>query len=158
MSTNGAGSANIAAGLQHELTRTAGARPFGCTCVIVGVDTSFDDHLPGVVRLFQSEPGGIVEECHYCAAGKNAASAWAALEQLFFDKVSNSNDDTTSVLQSVCSGVVNAALSENSQGGQGSADLWILRSDPNRRGKQHLLCVRKVDQSSAKEVASLIAS
>lgn len=77
--------AKVAGEVQHELTRTAGARPLGCTAIVVGMDqhqthtsssstTSSSSSNEGTTtiltpRIFQTDPGGIVEECLYCAAG-----------------------------------------------------------------------------------------
>lgn len=149
----------MAAQIQHDLTRTSGNRPLGCTCIIIGIDTSFDDEVPGVVRLFQTEPGGIVEECRFCAAGKNSAPAMSSLESLH--EVIVKLQDQTDVVREACSGVVRAVLSEtstNPSGGRQTADLWMLRSDPNRPGKQHLLCVKGIDETSANQAASVVAS
>ena len=77
--------AKVAGEVQHELTRTAGARPLGCTAIVVGMDqhqtytsssstSSSSSSNEGTTttltpRIFQTDPGGIVEECRYCAAG-----------------------------------------------------------------------------------------
>ena len=66
----------MAASLQHELTRTPGARPLGCTAILAGVD-----NLTGL-KLFQTDSGGILEECFYCAAGKGQEKAMSSLDSL----------------------------------------------------------------------------
>jgi 20S proteasome alpha/beta subunit len=74
------------ASLQHELTRTSGARPLGVHAILVGLDpmnTHGTVMNPGEIRLFQSESGGILEEYQYCSSGRGENRARAAMETLW---------------------------------------------------------------------------
>ena len=58
--------ANYISDMQHELTRTSGARPFGISATIIGVDKTSEE-----LHLYQSEAGGTLEEYDFIACGKN---------------------------------------------------------------------------------------
>lgn len=51
--------ARLAGQVQHELTRTGGRRPLGCTAIVIGIDPSSDEESLGTPRLFQTDPGGV---------------------------------------------------------------------------------------------------
>ena len=57
--------AQVAGVAQHQLTYTAGARPLGCTAMVLGIDAPFDDsgRQLGKPSLYQTDPGGVVQEC-----------------------------------------------------------------------------------------------
>uniref|UniRef100_A0A7R9ZT23 Proteasome alpha-type subunits domain-containing protein n=1 Tax=Craspedostauros australis TaxID=1486917 RepID=A0A7R9ZT23_9STRA len=121
--------AKMAADLQHELTRTAGARPLGCTAILVGMDPCYEEDAGESVdtavhpsaassdelvdessssspsqaasssstaqaqsvkvadrmdkpRIFNTDPGGIVEECDvYCVAGNGRSEITKRVDQ-----------------------------------------------------------------------------
>lgn len=76
------------ASIQHELTKTGGARPLGCTCIILGIDqqqnnrkntiedddinksTNTSSNMLKGSHLYRVDPGGIIEHCYFCCAGK----------------------------------------------------------------------------------------
>lgn len=88
--------ANLVGSTQRELTRIGGARPYGVTAAVIGVDPipdqdtmigddsgiSNDDPLPGTPSLYRTEPGGTVDRCDYCASGKGAENALKALDSI----------------------------------------------------------------------------
>ncbi|CAJ1954629.1 unnamed protein product [Cylindrotheca closterium] len=57
--------AQVAGEAQHQLTYTAGARPLGCTAMVLGIDAPFDDSGKrlGKPCIYQTDPGGVVQEC-----------------------------------------------------------------------------------------------
>ncbi|KAL3943428.1 MAG: hypothetical protein SGBAC_002510 [Bacillariaceae sp.] len=57
--------ARVAGESQHMLTYTAGARPLGCTAMVLGIDAPFDDSGKqlGKPCMYQTDPGGVVQEC-----------------------------------------------------------------------------------------------
>jgi 20S proteasome alpha/beta subunit len=78
------------ASLQHELTRTNGARPLGLNAILIGLDpfATSPFHIEGTwnageIRLFQSESGGLLEEYQFCTAGRGAARVQVELEKLW---------------------------------------------------------------------------
>uniref|UniRef100_A0A7S4HHK1 Proteasome alpha-type subunits domain-containing protein n=1 Tax=Odontella aurita TaxID=265563 RepID=A0A7S4HHK1_9STRA len=91
--------ARAAASMQHELTRTGGARPFGVTATVVGVDPmpykenwsakSFSETqdiggpaISGQPQLYQSEPGGLLERYEFCSAGRGRDRATSKLAEV----------------------------------------------------------------------------
>jgi 20S proteasome alpha/beta subunit len=138
--------ARMAADFQHHLTRRPGARPLGCTAILAGVEGGT------TVRLFQTDPGGIMEECHYCAAGKGQDKAMTLLQKLSGDLKASSGDerkenvvDITRVTQ----GVANVALNTLEEKDAAShVDVWILQGEIGRRGDVRLTCVQKVKQKN----------
>jgi 20S proteasome alpha/beta subunit len=122
----------MAASLQHQLTRTPGARPFGCTAIIAGVDDG--DSL----GLFQTDSGGILEECIYCAAGKGQEMAMASLESLSTDL-----QEGVKRLELV-RGIAKVALKDKENEGPPHVNVWIIRGDKKRRGRIHLRCIQSV--------------
>ena len=101
--------AKVAGELQHELTRTGGARPLGCTAIVVGMDESSSPSSSSTSasgssggssvvgetmiepRLFSTDPGGIVEECSYCAAGNERQKVEKVLSSLLTKEESPNN-------------------------------------------------------------------
>lgn len=87
--------ANMVGSAQHELTRIGGARPFGVSAIVAGIDPlpdqqrqgnassiAGDEHKGtiGVPLLFRTDPGGAVDRCDFCAIGKGSEGAITALE------------------------------------------------------------------------------
>ena len=163
--------------IQHGLTKVSGTRPLGCSCIVAGLDVSpEDDGLPGIVRLFGVEAGGILEEYTFCAVGKGRAKATKVLEELE-RKVMDSNNDIEQpdkgqkdrpipILQSVSQGVTDAVFLSADDGGSKSStdqklDLWIIRCDPHRRqgrGKIHIACAKDLNRNKATLMSSLIGN
>ena len=76
------------ADLHHELTRTAGARPLGCTSLVLGVDRA--------VALYRTDPGGNLQEASYAAIGEGQLDVMRVLEESYED-LRALGDDTSSV-------------------------------------------------------------
>ena len=134
--------ARLAADLQHMLTRNPGGRPLGCTAILAGVEDGI------ALRLFQTDPGGILEECHFCAAGKGQDKAMSHLESLINDLDKSSKEegqgDTTDQTQMI-RGVAEIALDAlQDKEGPSHVDVWKLQGDKTRRGGVHLRCIQKI--------------
>lgn len=141
--------ARMAADFQHQLTRSPGARPLGCTAILAGVEGGGTT----VVRMFQTDPGGIMEECHYCAAGKGQDKAMTLLQKLSDELKARSDDEPTeNVLDRttrVTQGVARVALDTLEEKDDAShVDVWILQGETSRRGQIRLTCVQKVNQKN----------
>ena len=93
----------FASDLQGSLTRVGGARPFGVSAAVIGVeplpgglcgDMGEEDDSPpelGLVSargvphpgrpvLYQTEPGGTAEQCDFCTAGRGRKVALTSLD------------------------------------------------------------------------------
>lgn len=130
--------ARMTAELQHALTRRAGARPLGCTAILAGLGDSSK-----ILQIFQTDPGGIMEECHYCAAGKGQDKALESLHRLLeeLEKKGDAN------LIDIIKGVAQIAL-ENSEIKSSHVDVWILQGDDSRRGGLSFKCVQGLTQGT----------
>lgn len=144
--------AKIAASLQHSLTKTPGARPLGCTAILSGVE---DDGT--TLRLFQTDSGGILQECHYCAAGKGQEKAMSSLERLSNDLHSAIEGEEMQMIRGIATVALEAL---NDKDGSSHVDVWIIQGDKIRRGGIHLRCIQKVtrnDLPRLKEESLLLA-
>ena len=100
--------------LQHALTYTGGARPLACTVLLLGREggrgvrrtpkgqehpstsepmneETLDEDFDGL-RIYRCQPGGTVEDCRYCAAGRNQAEL---LQRLLETEDGEMNPDTS---------------------------------------------------------------
>ena len=91
--------------IQHELTRTAGARPLAVTAMLLGCNCNANTKR-GSMELFQSEPGGSLEKVRYCVAGRGKCKYMQALEGMIPKKKKNKNyEDTCNTLGSDGKGI-----------------------------------------------------
>jgi 20S proteasome alpha/beta subunit len=150
--------ARMAAEQQHGLTRKAGARPLGCTAILAGVEGGTNNNT---VRLFQTDPGGIMEECHYCAAGKGQDKAMTLLQKLSDEvQVISSVEHKENVIDitRVAQGVAEVALDVlEEKDGLAHVDVWILQGEKGRRGDIRLKCVQKVRQEDLSLLKDLLS-
>mmetsp|Transcript_21968 Transcript_21968/g.32095 ORF Transcript_21968/g.32095 Transcript_21968/m.32095 type:complete len:177 (-) Transcript_21968:554-1084(-) len=148
----------VVSDMQHELTRVSGARPFGVTATVVGVDTVSMLHGNGSVgrpRLFQSEPGGIMEEYEYCAAGKGRTEAEVTLTELHARLVSSSSsgttNNTTTIMEQVVEGVTNAVFDADDTNNTQRVDIWLIETTAPggecRRGNARIRCAKAVSRT-----------
>jgi 20S proteasome alpha/beta subunit len=156
--------ARVAGELQHKLTRTSGARPLGCTAIVAGIDASPDGKSMGKAMLFQTDPGGIVEECSYCAAGKerdNIGKIVAAfvngkvdhLRKLFSEFIKKKPGQKVDQLSTVAASMTEKVLNIFDQDKKGSSlDLWIIRPNPQRRGGMQTTCYRNIRKDSVGQI------
>eukprot|EP00980_Cylindrotheca_fusiformis_P029080 scaffold22713_cov139-Cylindrotheca_fusiformis.AAC.17 len=157
--------ARSAGELQHETTRTAGARPLGCTAFVLGVDAPFDGTSRGTPSLFRTDPGGIVEQCTHCAAGKemvNIEKIVADLEAgkqtgvrnflgpLLGKRKEEENEDELSRLAVSMAEKVLAQLDHISK--DSSVDVWIIRPNARKRGGMQATCFRNIQKDSLSEI------
>ena len=117
--------AEEAASVQHEITRTAGASPLGCTAIVLGMDPTYKE--TGTPRMFRTDPGGILEDCLYCCAGKDQAQGVVALEERYESIRSSSPVDA---IRSFLATQLDQSYDE-----EASYDLWLLTPQAGRRGK-----------------------
>lgn len=161
--------AKLAGSLQHQLTRTGGARPFGCTAFVVGVDPSslVEENGDGRCRLgnpqlYQTDPGGIVEECSHGVAGKNRDAVLKVLSPLVetkgSPKASSSipyNDGT--LLEVKAAAMARQILKElnnhaaNDDDDQ-TVDVWIIQPHVYRRGGTQATCYRGVTMDTVSRI------
>lgn len=138
--------AQMAASLQHELTRTPGARPLGCTAILAGVDDCSD------LKLFQTDSGGILEECFYCAAGKGQEKCMSSLDVLSNDL--KKETDFVQMIRGMTTVSLEAIQDENDQ--DQFAHIWIIQGDETRRGGMHVRCIQNVTRKDLPRLAKTL--
>jgi 20S proteasome subunit alpha 4 len=158
--------ARQAASLQHQLTRTGGARPLGCTAIVVGIDptasvstsASGGVSATGKARIFRSDPGGILEDCLYSVAGKDNEKLMMEMGKRYNGDFSKTANETTVVTE-----MMSAVFSSSSLVSSGSSDddetlvdIWIFQPNSKRRGKTHATCFRNVKPSNLQSVVALL--
>lgn len=130
--------ATVAAQLQHDLTKTEGARPLGCTAMVVGVDKGGD------VQLYHTDPGGVLEHCSYCVAGKNKGHILEKLAAtLGGDEQSDAQTIMSKVLALLKEGKERASASRSIASDKSGLDLWIIRATDE--GSARLTCMKNAD-------------
>jgi 20S proteasome alpha/beta subunit len=185
--------AQHAANAQHELTRTGGVRPLGCTAIIAGIDStttttttammvkdhdkaqgaattttttttttskSSNDAAGGDVRIFRTNPGGILEDCCYCAAGRNHEDIMNQIckhynneKDALLSPTASRSDQLGLLLtlakKTLGAGSVHDGKDSNiNADGATSMDVWMLEPCPWRRGKIKATCVRNLHQGN----------
>jgi len=140
------------ASIQHELTRTPGARPLGVTATIVGCDRSpSQDAQKSPLQLFQSEPGGILEQFNFCCAGKGKEKNIGSLVDLLPQKYGgneNNEKDASYIFSSIFK-----LLFDSENDNKNGFDLWTIIPSSNRRGGVRIRCARNISNiKSAEEV------
>ena len=187
--------ANLVGSTQHALTRTAGARPFGVTAAVIGVDPVPDHNvidankdkseekmLLGTPMLYRTEPGGAVDRCDYCAAGKGADKVLSALEMVMNDDgTAEENDKAQEAegidcnksqhMSNIIRKVALAALdadddqskfnteqeNENSEkAAESLVDIWLVEACSKRRGGTSFRVARTVKRKDLDDAASCL--
>lgn len=147
--------AEMAATMFHSLTKMAGRRPLACRAVVVGVEedddgeSNSDDNPSFNVRVFQTDPGGGMEECMDClAVGKGQDALYKELQKIL--EKERSKKETTTFLDrlAIMAQKLAGALERISGNGQASSsswrrqkpattspqDVWIIQPRQGRRG------------------------
>lgn len=144
----------MAAGECHAMTRTAGARPLGCHAILVGVEPAEDEEEGEntaeearlVVRIFQCDPGGGMEECQHCvAAGRGKEKLYQEMQKLVQEQQKNDkrevdDDDSAAVAQKLTNIMLRLQQQEGRSSNKDSAavasklDLWRIQPEKGRRG------------------------
>lgn len=135
--------AQLAGRVQHELTRTGGRRPLGCTAIVIGIDPPYDEESLGTPRLFQTDPGGIVEECTFCAAGKGRVAAMKTLGNLV-DK------EPSQCIIELAAQMTKRVLKEVDDPEDQAVDVWTIKPHAFRRGGMQATCYRNITKSTIK--------
>jgi 20S proteasome alpha/beta subunit len=141
--------ARQAASLQHQLTRTGGARPLGCTAIVVGIDPTASG-AAGNSRVFRTDPGGILEDCLWSVAGKDHDKLMTEMARRY-DGFSKTANETTVVTE-----MLSAMSSLVGRDDDSSVDIWMFKPNSKRRGKTHATCLRNVKSDDLQDVVSLL--
>ena len=146
--------AGMVADMQHDLTRTGGRRPFGITASIVGVDPVQAAEGDRIVRLFQSEPGGVLEEYSSCAAGGGRSKVDAELVAVRKRILQEHSLDENGVREMMVEDV-SKILFDAHDGKASRLDIWMVSFDEKRRGRARIFCAKKVSREDLGLVKTL---
>ena len=151
--------AQTVADRQHQLTRGMGVRPLGCTAIVVGMDSrsssDVEQQQQQQPRIFRTDPGGILEDCLYCCAGKQQEQLMAALadpyENLVSSLSSSESSSTTTTIQDAIQQLLSVLKEKNQNGDENktSFDVWLFRPNSNSRGKVKAACFLDVGSSES---------
>lgn len=182
---------------QHALTRIGGARPFGVTAAVIGVDPiphpnmngatadSDDAILLGTPSLYRTDPGGTLDRCDYCAAGKGTEGALKALENIMNDDHGtadadakeqelmridrNGNELMANIVRKVALAALNAdgepskfETEQDDEKGEMAAeplvDIWLIEACSKRRGGARFRVARAVKRKDLDDATSRLTS
>lgn len=118
------------ASVQHELTRKGGARPLGCTAIVLGMDPSYASI--GRARMFRTDPGGMLEDCLFGCAGKNQERVVSTLEK-------NYDGIRSGTLSNSIRSFLDSYL-ESADDEEESHELWVFSPREGHRGKTKATC------------------
>lgn len=132
--------ARMAGRYQHYLTRAGGIRPLGCAALVIGVDPSENEEKLGHPRLFQTDAGGVAEECRYCTLGRGQEAIGKDLSSLLDRKPIPANLTTTAekMTQTVLGKLE----------GPKTVDVWTIEPCRGKRGGLLATCHRQIDKGS----------
>jgi len=172
--------ARMTADFYHQLTRTGGCRPLGCTAILIGVS---DEDYGGIAatRIFLADPGGGIEECQFCTAGNARSNLGNELKSLVaqFDS-NNDRDDKTTIgslkssssissidsktrtltnsVTSIASKMADRFLTklDEAKGTTGSTittkiDVWTIQPMKYRRGEMLATCYSGVQKDNIQD-------
>jgi len=135
--------ARMAGEFQHLLTRSRGIRPLGCTALVVGIDPVSDEQTQlGLPRVFQTDPGGIVEECSsHCVAGKGYDAIAKDLAPIVAGVAKNPNS-----LSRLAFNMAQSVLGKLDE--TKVLDVWTIEPKRGKRGGLLATCYQKVDKDT----------
>jgi 20S proteasome alpha/beta subunit len=147
------------ANFQHELTRTGGARPLGCTAVVVGMDP-----VDECFKLYQTDPGGILEECICSIGGKDRLSVMKELKtragEIWKEERAtperNDEGSTLSAVRSISKILQSFSAATTESELAMPINVWIVRASKLRRGGIRAVCFCKVPGTDLKALFDAI--
>ena len=138
--------AEAAAEMQHLLSRAGGARPLGCTAIILGIDPAPGGQL-GKPKIFRTDPGGVIEEFEFCAAGQGQNQVVQAISDNLSVSRNNSDNKKYGVSKLVKS-MINAMELKNDE----MADVMIIQPDLLQRGNMKATVFRHAKKQNLQKI------
>lgn len=136
---------------QHYLTRSGGIRPLGCTALILGIDTTHNEQaqLVGVPKVYQADPGGIVETfTSHCVAGKGGDAINKDLGSIVNDR-SLSPATLPHLASEMAIGVL-GKLDDPKM-----VDVWTIEPKEGKRGGMLVTCYQNLNRESASKLGDI---
>lgn len=135
--------ARVGSSFQHELTLRGGSRPLGVMATFVGVD---DEKK---LQLFQTEPGGAIYPCHFCAAGKysNNPKLLQNMDKIYDNSADGSSSLTSDIIQQLSETIFEILQeNENNDDNPHLLDIYVMKTNSNDecRGGVTIFCAKKV--------------
>ncbi len=142
--------AQQSAATQHTLTRFGGARPLGCTAIVLGRNPSHGETI-GPSRLFRTDPGGGLEDCYFCCAGRDQ-------DRLLSNLIDRYEKIRKRTLPEIIQKLVGYMLQGQNRS-KTCLDVWVLRPDHRKRAKSDVTCFTEVSSAETlKTIASYLGS
>lgn len=155
--------AMMAGQFQHYLTRSGGVRPLGCTALVLGIDpvAHDDDNYDGnntdnvasslgIPRVFQADPGGVVEPCiNYGVTGKGCEVITKDVASLLSGSTSSS-EATPVRLSHLASSIAQSVL--NKVDDPKTVDVWTFKPQQGKRGGMQATCYPHIDKESLSKI------
>ena len=151
--------ARMTAELQHTLTRVGGYRPLGCSAILLGV-CDYDDAKGSRTQIFQTDPGGGLEECDFCAAGKERTNFGKDLKGLLdqVDEAMKRKSKSSFPLSKIVSKMTDALFrrldpfTTSDKKRPQMLDVWTIQPMEGHRGEMLATCYRNVEKSQIKKL------
>lgn len=142
--------ARMAGQFQHYLTRAGGIRPLGCTALVLGVDPVGDDEKEvGVPKIFQTDPGGVVEPCtSHCAAGKGCDAVAKEIGSIITGRAFSSEEP--GALSRMASKMAKCVLGKLDD--PKTVDVWTFEPRRSKRGGMQATCYLQIDKDSVSKI------
>jgi 20S proteasome alpha/beta subunit len=150
--------ARMAAEFQHKLTRVGGCRPLGCSSVLLGVCV-YEDGKGSRLKMFQTDPGGGLEECDACASGKEGTNFGKDLQALL-DHLLEAETKKPRVpvsMTNVASKIADALFRRmdpftSDKKRPQMLDVWTIQTMDGHRGEMLATCYRNVEKGRIKKL------
>jgi len=125
--------------IKQKYTQSGGKRPFGLSCLLVGVDPD------GTPRLYQTDPSGTYHAWKANAIGRSSKIVREFLEQNYTPENTESQDK--------CIKLAARALLEVVQSSGKNLELAIMRTGKDATGK---VCAKPIEMLSAEQTETLV--
>lgn len=137
--------ANSISGMQHELTRTSGSRPFGVSATILGMDKTTKE-----LHLYQSEAGGILDEYDFISCGKNSKVLQEKLYELWL-VLSKIQEDEQMIKEKMITGMANILF--NNIKNVKCIDIWMFKKNLNiSRSGMDIDCAKAINRNQVDDL------
>merc|ERR1712168_1274005 len=128
--------------IKQKYTQSGGRRPFGLSCLLVGIDPD------GTPRLYQTDPSGTYHAWKANAIGRSSKIVKEFLEQQYSEENTDSEDK--------CIKLAARALLEVVQSSGKNLELAIMRTTKNSEGKIVPKPMEALSQEKTEELVKAI--
>jgi 20S proteasome alpha/beta subunit len=135
--------ARHAATMQHLLTYRGGHRPLGCAAIILGMDANG-------ARIVSTDPGGMLEDCLYYAAGKHQEKIMAQMTEQYKENIGGGME--SSKVAAALARTIADTMELND-----TMDVWIMQKNEKKIAMMDSICLRGLEQSQVDKIPAFLA-